>query len=202
MNELEKMKELWRDIYQNQNQNSQLDKKQIMENLSKKSNGIFAKLQKSVWLEYIISAVCLPIILIWAPIYNRPEIKFASVVFCLTGVVLLVILWKDLRKIQLYSANIQNLKESINQSVIHMEYFVKLYFKVYMFLWPMVGIVYYYMYNYFAKKDELNLMVLIGFVVVCTTIGYFIQKWYTDKMYGRYLKELKKLKMELEKDEY
>ncbi|MFN3848839.1 MAG: hypothetical protein ACK4NY_05405 [Spirosomataceae bacterium] len=202
MNELEKMKELWKDIYQNQNQNSRLDKQQIMENLSKKSNGVFAKLQKSVWLEFAVSVVCIPIILIGTAIYNRSDIKLASVVFCIMGVLLLVILWKDLRKIQHYSADVQNLKESINQSVTHMEHFVKLYFRVYMFLWPMVGIVYYFMFSYFAHIENLNLGVLAGFVVVSIVIGYFVQTWYTEKMYGKHLKELKKLKIELEKDDY
>lgn len=201
MNELEQMKELWKDIHQNQGTYSQLNKEQIMENLSKKSNTVFIKLQRSVRLEFIVSAVCLPIILGGTFYYQNTDLKFASSIFCVMGILLTVILWKDFRKIQHYNSDLTTLKQTINDAVLQMDNFVKLYFKVYMFLWPMVGVVYYFMFNYFAKIDKIDIGVLLGFVIFSTVAGYFTQKWYTEKMYGKYLKELQKLKAELEKDE-
>lgn len=203
MDELEKMKQLWKEVHQNQPNYTQLNQEQLMENLSKKSTNIFTKLNKSIRLEYLGFVIGLPIILSSTFLYPSPEIKMASLLFCVIGLVLLAVLWKDFAKVQHYTSQSATLKQNISDAISHLDTFVSLYFKVYMFLWPMVGVFCYYVFKSVLKSpisEDKSLLYLFISVILSILVGYFIQKWYTECMYGKYLNQLKSLKNELESE--
>lgn len=203
MDELEKMKQLWKEVHQNQPNYTQLNQEQLMENLSKKSTNIFTKLNKSVRLEFIVSVISLPIILSSAFLYPSTEIKMAAFLFCVMGIVLLAVLWKDFARIQHYTSQSATLKQNLSDAISHLDTFVSLYFKVYMFLWPMVGVFCFFTFKYVLKSpisEEKSLIYLSISVILSTLIGYFVQKWYTECMYGKYLNQLRNLKNELESE--
>lgn len=207
MDELEKMKQLWKEVHQNQPNYTQLNQEQLMENLSKKSTNIFTKLNKSVRLEFIVSVICLPIVLAIAFLYPSTEIKMAAFLFCVMGIVLMAVLWKDFAKIQHYTSQSATLKQNLSDAISHLDTFVSLYFKVYMLLWPMAGVSFFYGFKYGfghghkspISEDE-SLIYLFASVILSTFIGYFIQKWFTEFMYGKYLNQLRNLKNELESE--
>jgi hypothetical protein len=204
MDELEKMKQLWKEVHQNQPNYTQLSQEQLMENLSKKSTNIFTKLTKSVRLELLGFVIGIPIILSSAFLYSSSEIKIATFLFCVMGLVLLAVLWKDFARIQHYTSQSATLKQNLSDAISHLDTFVSLYLKVYMFLWPMVGVFYYYyIFKHVLKSpisEDESLIYLFASVILSTFIGYFIQKWYTEWMYGKYLNQLRNLKNELESE--
>lgn len=198
MKELEKMKELWKEVHENNNNYTQLNNNQIMESLSKKSNNVFSKLQKSVKLEFITTALGLPIILWGSFMRDNIGMQIWSIAFSVAGLLLMGVLWQDFRKIQGYSANATNLREQLSEAILQMETFVKLYIKTYMFLYPLVGGLLYVAATRNRFNSTRDLWLFVACVIGSTFFGYFIQKWYTELMYGKYLKELKNLKNELE----
>lgn len=203
MDELEKMKQLWKEVHQNQPNYTQLNQEQLMENLSKKSTNIFTKLNKSIRLEFLGFVIGIPIILSSAFLYSSSEIKIAAFLFCVMGLVLLAVLWKDFARIQHYTSQSATLKQNLSDAISHLDTFVSLYLKVYMFLWPMVGVFYYYIFKHVLKSpisENESLIYLFISVILSTLIGYFIQKWYTECMYGKYLNQLRNLKNELESE--
>lgn len=205
MDELEKMKELWKEVHQNQPNYTQVNQEQLMENLSKKSTNIFTKLNKSIRLEYLGFVIGLPMILYsaFSSPHSGSEIKIAAFLLCVMGLVLFAILWKDFAKIQYYTSQSATLKQNLSDAISHLDTFVSLYFKVYLFLWPMVGVFCYYVFKPVLKSpisEDESLIYLFASVILSTFIGYFIQKWYTEWMYGKYLNQLRNLKNELESE--
>lgn len=202
MNELEKMKELWKEVHENSSNYIQINKQQIMENLTLKSNSIFVKLSRSVKYEYMVIAMCIPIMLIPTIYISDANFKWPSIIFAVVIVLYAVFFWNDFKKIQNYSSSSTSLNEQLKESVIHLEKFVKMYFTAGMIMWPVVGVLYYfiifrYLQNAFSLS-EFSLSILLLSMVVATIIGYFVQKWYTQKMYGKYVDELKNLQKELQ----
>lgn len=202
MNELEKMKELWKEVHENKNNYTQINKEQIMENLKLKSNSVFVKLSRSVKYEYMVIAACIPIMLIPITYISDANFKWPSIIFAVVIVLYGVFFWNDFRKIQNYSSSSTSLSEQLNESVIHLEKFVKMYFTAGMIMWPAVGALYYFIIIRYLKnafsQSEFSLSILLLSMVLATIIGYFVQKWYTQKMYGKYVKVLKDLQHELE----
>ena len=202
MNELEKMKELWKEDYENKNTYTQINKEQIMENLTLKSNSIFVKLSRSVKYEYMVIAMCIPIMLIPTTYTSDANFRLSSIAFGVMIVLYGLIFWNDFRKIQNYSLISTNLNDQLSESIGHLEKFVKKYFTASMVMWPMVGIVYYFIIFRFIQNalspNVFNPLGLAISMIIATFIGYFVQKWYTQKMYGKYVDELKKLQKELQ----
>lgn len=195
MKELEKMKELWKEVHENNNNYTQLNNNQIMESLSKKSNSVFSKLQRSVKLEIYSVVFGIPIIL-WSAFKSQSvDFQTWAIVFCTMGILLTGIFWNDYRKIQGYSSNIANLRGQLSDAILQLDQFIKLYFKIPLLLTPVFASI----YIVFTKPNILNnKLIFIVCILVIILLSYFIQKWYTELMYGKYLKELKKLKSELE----
>jgi hypothetical protein len=203
MKELDKMKELWKEVHETNNDYTQLNKEQIMESLSKKSNSVFSKLQLSVKLEFIVSGITLPLILLAGFYYKTTEYYIFSLTFTMLGVMLMAFLWKDLKKIYNYVSDKQSLREKLTDSINHLEQFKEMYFKVYMFLWPLVGLAYYLLYRLMERNTTTNsfdIKILIAMMIGSTVAGYFIQRWYTEYMYGKHIDRLKDLRNELENE--
>lgn len=201
MNELEKMKELWKEVHENKNNYTQINKEQIMENLTLKSNSIFVKLSRSVKFEYMALASCLPIMLLSSAYVSDTNFKWSSIVFAVVMVLYGLFFWNDFRKIQNYSLISASLNEQLNESIIHLEKFIKTYFTAGMIMWPAVGGLYYFMLKFlksYLVEPTFNIVSLLLSMLVATIVGYFVQKWYTQKMYGKYVDELKNLQKELQ----
>jgi len=174
-----------------------------MESLSKKSNGVFSKLQLSVKLEFIVSIITLPFILLTGFYFKTTEFYIFSTTFFMLGVILIAFLWKDLKKIYTYSLEGQNLREKLTDSINHLEQFKEMYFKVYMFLWPLVGLFYYLLYRLTERNTttiSFDIKILMAMMIGSTLSGYFIQRWYTEYMYGKHIDSLKDLRNELESE--
>lgn len=204
MKELNKMKELWKEVHETNNNYTQFNKEQIMESLSKKSNSVFSKLQLSVKLEFIVSGITLPIILLAGLYYKTTEYYIFSLTFTMLAMMLMIVLWKDLKKIYNYVSDKQSLREKLTDSINHLEQFKEMYFKVYMLLWPLVGLAYYLLYQLIKKGQTPNyifdIKILIAMMIGSTVVGYFIQRWYTQYMYGKHIDRLKGLRNELENE--
>lgn len=201
MNELEKMKELWKEVHENKNNYTQINKQQIMENLTFKSNSIFVKLCKSVKYEFMAIAACIPMMLIPTAYISDANFKWSSIFFAVVIVLYGLFFWNDFKKIQNYSSGSTSLNEQLKESVTHLEKFVKTYFVAGMLMWPLVGALYYFMLKFLKYRlvePTFNIVSLLLSMVVATFIGYFVQKWYTQKMYGKYVDELKNLQKELQ----
>jgi hypothetical protein len=202
MKELEKMKELWKEVHEENNNYEQLYKEQIMKNLSLKSNSVFVRLSRSVKFEYMAIATSIPVMLIPLTYISNANFRWSSIAFTVIMALYGLLFWNDFRTIENYSLNSGNLSEQLSESIGHLEKFVKKYFRASIAMWPMVGVVYYfiiirYLQNEFSP-NEFSPIALGLSIVIATFIGYFVQKWYTQKMYGKYVDELKSLQKELQ----
>jgi hypothetical protein len=146
-------------------------------------------------------AIWLPIFLIVAFLSSNDGFKFSSIAFVIVCISYVLFFLKDFKKIQNYSSNATNLRESLNEIITHLENFVKIYFRANMLLWPLVGVLFIFASMTTSKKVfsfSTDLPILIAFMVGSTLVGYFVQKWFIEKMYGKYVKVLKDLQHELE----
>jgi hypothetical protein len=197
MDELEKMKVLWKEVHENKNIYKQINKNQIMENLTFKSNHVFVKLSNSVKYEYMAIASSIPIMLITAAYVLDGSFKAAAISFAAIMLIYGWYFWSDFKKIQNYAISSASLNEQLSKSIAHLEKFVKTYFTVGMLLWPIVGALYYFMLLFLKSNLLFGITPLLLSILATTFIGYFVQKWYTKNMYGKYIKELKDLQDEL-----
>jgi hypothetical protein len=199
MENLDEMKEFWKKSNQKDNNNNNLNNKQIMETISKKSNSIFEKLKSSVALEFLVLIICLPAFCFGVYYYQSSTISVMSAIMIIICGIYVAIFWKDFKQIRGYEVTSDSIRTTLSEVIVQLERFKDTYFKLCMVLWPFVGIAHSFMSegSNIPRFDNKTTNI-VAYAVLSTILGYVIQKWYTNYMYGRHITQLKKLKTELE----
>jgi cobalamin synthase len=211
--ELEDIKNLLNRKLENEQVNKSANDIAVL--LHKKTSSVITKLKKSLLFEIVFSGFALLIFLYVSVFskYNSIQIYFTFfTVLLLAMIIVLVLLYKKvntLSKAHLNKPVKQNL-ESIHKILNE---FIKRYFQLTMLLIPVCFIFSAYLgyqdgkkgititevekfNSLFQTKDQLSIF-LIVYIIVFSLAAYYFTKWYLNKLYGRYLKNLEECIKEL-----
>ncbi len=180
--------------------------------LTKKTSSILEKLKRNLWYETIFGilfTLAFALIAIFTP-YQSLKIYFTVFAILFTAVMALMVY--ILQKTILLNTGDQPIKRNLQGYVNFLDEFIKRYFQLTIALIPICGIFAGYL-GYTEKAPIPFLDNLLGLghlamgviITVCLiyliglTIGmYYFTKWYLQKIYGRYVQELKNCILELQ----
>jgi hypothetical protein len=174
-----------------------------METIAQKSNSTFARLRRSIQIEWFASFFgLLPCTF---SVFYHPDVamRYCTGAFSVFIVGYLAYFWQGFQQIYTYSSDTASVKDRIEGIVSSLEKFTKTYFKISFLNWAFVGLLMFYSHRFVRseQQDTIALEWLPLYVVVSLIVGYFVQKHYTEWAYGRYLKQLKKYQEEFKKEE-
>jgi hypothetical protein len=136
MDELSKLKKMWEDSFDREDE--ALDEARILEIIRKRSSNPVDKLKKSLYLEIGTAITVIPL-LIWV-MFRLPEpyfiINTAALLSLFTGV--LMYYYYNLRRVSAYwKLSQNNLRESIEGTLLVFRFFRKTYFYLNILLFPL-----------------------------------------------------------------
>lgn len=211
--ELEDIKNLLNRKLENEQVNKSANDIAVL--LHKKTSSVITKLKKSLLFEIVFTVVA---VLIFAYIsiftkYNSIQIYFTFfTVLLLAMIVVLILLYKKINTLSKAHLN-KPIKQNLESIHKILNEFIKRYFQLTMLLIPVCFIFSAYL-GYqdgkkgititeiekfellFQTKEQLNIFLIVYIIVFCL-VAYYFTKWYLNKLYGRYLKNLEECIKEL-----
>ncbi|MFN8347580.1 MAG: hypothetical protein U0X91_21430 [Spirosomataceae bacterium] len=176
-----------------------------MKTMSQKATGTFTELRRSVQWEVITTIVFL-LLIVWGAFYTPDTLlKYCSGVFAVIAIGYILYFRKDFQTIYRYSASATKARMGIDDAIVYLETFTKRYRRIYTFLWPLLGIAVFVSQRFVSMstyRQPKPVWYLLLYIVIASAGGYFIQKAYTERAYGRHLTQLKQYREEGRKEEF
>jgi hypothetical protein len=215
MDEFTKLKEMWNSSFDKPKEALNTD--ELLKIMQKKSTGPVAKLKKSLYIE--IGATLLVIPLLIVVLIKLPQVFYimnTSILLALF-VGILIYYYIHLRKITvLWNQSQDNLRQSLESTLVLLRFFRKTYFILNIFLFP-VGIYFGYIIGFGLGSDgntspsgpfipdfPFYVNVLIWIVGGLLIVGLFLLflRFYVRRLYDVHIKKLQMIHKELTENEY
>ncbi len=187
----------------------------IAQLLTRKTVSVVDKLKRSLWIEIIC---CIGAILLFAYFgftgYNHAYQVYFSVFTVLTVIFLVIVIYL-LKRTQQLSATALPVKSNLQTIVQIIESFMKRYFQFTMGLMPaclIFALILIYhdhgsipdagtIFGTYFKSSWQMVLFLTVYVAILATGIYYFTRWYLNKLYGRYVEQLKQCIRELEEQD-
>jgi len=200
MVELDELKQIWQQ--QPASPPPDIDAEGLRELLKGKSYTVFEKLRRNLLLEIIMYAVSLTLILGVACYFNSRVIT-TLIIACIVCVfipylVYYISKYNQLRRLSLFSNDI---KRSLELSIETLQKYLNLYMAGSILLTPvtvfLVATIFMYelkelgLLRHFNPTGEGFIWTALIAAAIATTVNVPLMRWYTRKMYGKYVDQLK-----------
>jgi hypothetical protein len=215
MDEFTRLKEMWNSSFENPKE--AMDANELLKIMQKKSGDPVAKLKKSLYIE--IGAILLVIPMLIIVLIKLPQMFYimnTSILLALfVGV--LIYYYIHLRKLTvLWNQSQENLRQSLESTLVLLRFFRKTYFILNIFLFP-VGIYFGYIIGFGLGSDgntspsgpfipdfPFYVNVLIWIVGGLLIVGLFLLflRFYVRRLYDVHIKKLQMIHKELTENEY
>jgi hypothetical protein len=210
MVELDELKQIW--LQKKEQPASNIDVKGLRELLKGKSFSIFEKLRRNLFIEIILYAVSLSLI-IGVACYFRSRVITTLIMVCIVCVFIPYLIYyiskyNQLRKLSFFSNDI---KSSLEQSIATLQKYLNLYMVGSIVLTPvtvfLVSTIFMYelkelgLLLYFNPTGKGFIWTALFFAVFATVLNIPFMRWYVRKMYGKYVNELQQCLDELQETE-
>jgi hypothetical protein len=211
MDELSKLKKLWDTSFLAKDEES-LDENRILEIIRTRSSDPVDKLKKSLYLEIGTAMTVIPM-LVWV-LFRLPETYFVLNTLALLILFLSVLIYYyyNLRKVSNYWKKSQNnLRQSIESTLMLFRFFRKTYFYLNMLLFPL-GIYFGYIIGFGLGSGGrrvtslllianmplfVNILLFILAGVGAFALFYLVLSFYVKKLYEVHIKKLESIFNEL-----
>ena len=201
--ELDNIKDIWQQHYAQQAESDAYNDDAIYALMKGKSQSVLASIRKNLRFEMALTAFMMLFFVIMPFIYEGELLQIILGVWALLCGIFLVFYLQKYKIIESYEEKDGNLKTSLNLLIRKLEHYTKYYFWSNVILIPLVHITNFILLRFFDFKVFHNLAetndVVIYFIYVAVTSAgmiYFFH-WYIQKLYGKYIAQLKNYLNEL-----
>jgi hypothetical protein len=214
MDEFTRLKEMWNSSFENPKE--AMDANELLKIMQKKSGDPVAKLKKSLYIE--IGAILLVIPMLIIVLIKLPQMFYimnTSILLALfVGV--LIYYYIHLRKLTvLWNQSQENLRQSLESTLVLLRFFRKTYFILNIFLFP-VGIYFGYIIGFGLGSDGntapsgpfipdiplyVNVLIWIGGGLLIVGLFLLFLRFYVRTLYDVHIKKLQMIHKELTENE-
>ncbi len=181
--------------------------------LKKAATSVVQKLQRSLRFDLLANILVL-LVFIWEALFNKLwslRIYFATFIFL--SVIALIVLIYLIRKIKKLNNTVLPVKQNLEQIYKIISFYKVICFRLTMLLIP-VCFTYAFMLGYIEGKNGtsvdysillqkagskiwIGIALLLSFLVLLGAGVYYFTKWFLNRLYGKYLSQLRSLIEEL-----
>ncbi len=199
--ELDNLKNIWQEF--SAKETDSYNAQQIKDLLSGKSKGVIATIQQHLQYEIIITAVCLVFFAVMPFIYNGAMLKILMGIWGLLCVVYLFFYRQKYLLVKTASVSNDNLKSILDNLVVKLKEYTRIYFWSNVLLIPFLQITNYILaevvmgdiFEIFAAGN--GIYIFVAYVLISSLLMVSFFRWYVNKMYGNYIIQLEQYLEEL-----
>jgi hypothetical protein len=210
MDELNKLKKMWDTSFVQQEKD--LDQERVLGIIRSQSRGPVDKLKRSLYLELGTAILVVPF-LIWV-MFKLPEpyFLFNTSALLLLFVAAFTYYFYNLRKVTVFwNQNQENLRQSIEGTLVLFRFFRKTYFYLNMLLFPL-GVYFGYIIGFGLGSggkrvtsilllqnmpSYLNVLLWIGLIIGAFVLFFIVLRFYVKKLYDVHINKLELIHKEL-----
>lgn len=199
--ELDNLKNIWKEF--SAQETDSYNAQQIKDLLSGKSKGVVATIQQHLQYEIIITAICLVFFVVMPFIYNGAMLKILMGIWGLLCVVYLFFYRQKYLLVKTASITNDNLKSVLDNLVVKLKEYTKIYFWSNVLLIPFLQITNYIvaeavMDDVFERFSSGNgIYIFVGYMIVSSLLMVEFFRWYVRRMYENYIAQLEQYLEEL-----
>lgn len=199
----DKLRETWKSFPDNILSGKDLSEEDILNLMKKNADLSLKRFKRSIYFEVVLSLLAM-IIIVFSLYHLADQIFFRvlQLVIILIIIGYFVFVGIFYNKLNSISISIDNLRNSLQEKIRLLDWFIKTYFWINLILAPIVfplGIFTGYILGK-SKEEPLKIISfgdpaffkLLGITLLMLIVFYPFLKWYTNKLYGRHVKELEK----------
>lgn len=172
----------------------------------KRSRSVISTIKRNIWLEFAAVVVCTAIAAWMWIIYTSLPAHFFCTATWIFSLIFCGYLYALYRKIIFYETAQLTVKENLQQVILIVKRFTRLYFRISMGLLPVIfifGLIAGYMdisqQNLLQQFHWSKGLIFYSiFFIAWSVLIYFFAKWYIRKLYGNYLLQLQQQLKEIE----
>ncbi len=205
--ELDNIKELWKQLNQQQAQKDAYNDEAIYKFLAGESRGVIAVIRKNLRLEMVLTAIIMLSFVVLPFIYEGELLQTILGVWALLSVVYMFFYLQKYKIIQAFDSQDKNLKNNLQTLVTKLEKYTSIYFWSNVVLIPLVHITNFILLRllnlavFHNLQSNRDIFFYLIYVVVVSAVMIYFFYWYIQRMYGKYIEKLRGYLNDLETNE-
>lgn len=195
--ELDNIKELWKQLNQQQAQKDAYNDEAIYKFLAGESRGVIAVIRKNLRLEMVLTAIIMLSFVVLPFIYEGELLQTILGVWALLSGVYMFFYLQKYKIIQAFDSQDKNLKNNLQTLVTKLEKYTSIYFWSNVVLIPLVHITNFILLRllnlavFHNLQSNRDIFFYLIYVVVVSAIMIYFFYWYIQRMYGKYIEKLR-----------
>lgn len=172
------------------------------------SQSVVSKMKRNLLYELLTVLVCVTIIAVFYFIAFGGRLKEVSWAYMLLALIFISYYYKKNKLLKSMQCPACRVKYNLSLQLTTLEKYVRLYLIVGTFMAPAVMLFFYALLHYkrisvFYSSYEIRnaagfTLLYLLVTAIFTIIFYFFNRWYINRLYGRYIQKLKDLLLEME----
>lgn len=205
--ELDNIKELWKQLNQQQAQKDAYNDEAIYKFLAGESRGVIAVIRKNLRLEMVLTAIIMLSFVVLPFIYEGELLQTILGVWALLSGVYMFFYLQKYKIIQAFDSQDKNLKNNLQTLVTKLEKYTSIYFWSNVVLIPLVHITNFILLRllnlavFHNLQSNRDIFFYLIYVVVVSAVMIYFFYWYIQRMYGKYIEKLRGYLNDLETNE-
>lgn len=206
--ELEQLKDMWK------GQDTEGPPIEVQPLLGKKSRSPIAIMKRHLTIELIFVILLYGLVIAFYLLAFDGKFAVVATIYIVTALLFCFYYFKKYRLLKNMECMACQVKSNLNQQVKTLEKYVRFYLLAGTAVLP-VFLMFFYWFEYtyippgaphfFKLPSETvsiwkSLGLLLFWMTVATTAGYFVNKWYVKKLYGKHVDQLKQMLLQMEDD--
>jgi hypothetical protein len=206
--EFEQLKDMWKE------QEASGPQIEVQPLLGKKSNSPIAIMKRHLTVELILVIVLFGLVIAYYLIAFNGKFAVVSTIYTITGILFCFYYYKKYRLLNDMECMACQVKSNLSKQVSTLEKYVRVYLLAGTAVLPIFMIFFYWFeYTYIPKgrphifllpSETVGLAKSLGvftlWVVGASVVGYFVNRWYVQKLYGKHIDKLKQMLLQMEDD--
>lgn len=202
--ELESFKHIWKESCEREIANSSLDPAAIKDCMGGKSQSIIADIKTNLRYEIIITIGVLLCFLVMPFVYEGALLQILLGIWALMCGLYLVFYYQKLKLVETADFTTGNVRENLKALVSRLEKYTRFYFWGNTTLIPLVHITNFILIKYTDPEafhhfnGTSDKVVFAAYLLISSFLMVLFFRWYIERLYGRYIAQLKGYLQELE----
>lgn len=192
--ELDNLKNIWQEF--SEKETDSYNVQEIKELLSGKSKGVIATIQQHLQYEIIITGIVLVFFAIMPFVFSGSLLKILMGIWGLLCIVYLFFYRQKYLLVKTTSITNDNLKSVLDNLVVKLHEYTKIYFWSNVLLIPFLQITNYIlaemvMGDVFERfSSGYGIYIFVAYILISSLLMVAFFRWYVRKMYGTYISQL------------
>lgn len=204
--ELEYLKEAWKttsDI-----KSFPTGEKKLLRNIGAPSQSLISKMRRHLFYELLTVLACVTIIAVFYFMAFGGRLKEVSWAYILLALIFISYYYKKNKLLKVMQCPACRVKYNLRLQLTTLEKYVRLYLIAGTFMAPAVMLFFYVLLHhkhipvFYSSYDIYNTpaftLLYLLVTAIFTIVFYLFNRWYINRLYGRYIQKLKNLLLEME----